>query len=123
MLSRRWAIEPALAADVIALDEGLARSFSAEGFRWPGLYIISGHRSPQLQDQLNPSAPNSRHILCPALAVDLRVGDIPASLTDPVIWAKLGRAWQRMGHRWGGVFTPPDFNHFDIDPLAAVGRG
>jgi len=116
VLSRRWSIHVDLAVAIIELDARAADEFSAAGLRWPGLFIISGHRSPELQDKVNPSAPNSRHVLCPALAADLRVGDQPASITDPSIWGFLGRIWQRMGHRWGGVFRPPDFNHFDIDP-------
>jgi len=119
LLSRRWNIELALAVDLIALDGEVARGISAAGLRWPGLSVISGHRSRTLQDQLNPSAPNSKHVRSPSLAVDLRVGDQPASVTEPTLWARIGRIWQAMGHRWGGVFRPPDLNHFDIDELAA----
>jgi len=69
---------------------------------------------------LNPQAEaavQSRHLYCPALAVDLRVGNQPASLTPPTVWAALGVPWETMGGRWGGRFDPPDYNHFDIDPM------
>lgn len=58
---------------------------------------------------------------CPALAADLRVGNAPASLTDPSVWTAVGVIWEELGGRWGGRFRPPDWNHFDIDPLL-VGR-
>jgi len=99
---------------VVALDERAHAEFSTQGLRFPGLYIISGYRTPAAQAAVNPAAPNSLHTRCPALAVDLRVGDLPASVTDPVIWGGLGRWWNEMGGRWGGTFTPPDWNHFDL---------
>jgi len=87
--------------------------FSSEGLRWPGLYIISGHRTADEQREINPSNPNSLHVECPALAVDLRVGDVPASITPEEIWKGIGDVWAIQGGRWGGDFTPPDLNHFD----------
>ena len=48
------------------------------------------------------------------MAADLRVGNAPASTTDPSVWAFLGTRWEAMGGRWGGRFDPPDWNHFDL---------
>lgn len=119
-LSRRWEIDPTLAAMLVALDGEAAQAFSSPGVRWPGLSIISGYRPPTVQSRVNPSAPNSLHTFCPALAADLRVGDQPASRTDPTVWAWLGRRWAVLGGRWGGTFHEPDFNHFDVPPLGGV---
>ncbi len=99
---------------LVRLDESARRKFSAQGFRWPGLFIISGYRSPLFQAELNPLAPSSLHTRCPSMAADLRVGDLPASLTPIEWWAFLGFEWAKLGGRWGGHFTPPDENHFDL---------
>ena len=117
-LSRRWALDPLLAEMLVGLDGRAARELSSPGFRWPGLFVISGHRSRILQSEVNPLAPKSLHTRCPSLAADLRVGDIPASVTPFALWAKLGRMWSTMGGRWGGTFRPPDPNHFDLFALA-----
>ena len=103
---------------LVDLDRRAAQELSAAGFRWPGLSIISGHRSELLQAVVNPLAPKSLHTRCPSLAADLRVGDMSASLTPFALWAKLGRIWSTMGGRWGGTFRPPDPNHFDLFALA-----
>jgi len=116
-LQRRWILDATLADMLIALDQWAGRQFSAAGFRWPGLFIISGFRSAALQSEINPLAPASRHTRCPSLAADLRVGDEPASITTPEFWAVLGTRWRQMGGRWGGDFPTPDYNHFDITAL------
>jgi len=94
-------------------------NLSASAFRWPGLFVISGHRSEALQAQLNSPAENSLHTLRPSLAADLRVGDLPASTTPWEIWAALGNWWKHHvnGGRWGGDFSTPDPNHFDTGLL------
>ena len=102
---------------LVALDRRAAETVSSQGFRWPGLSIISGYRSPFLQLEINPTAPNSLHTVCPSLAADLRVGDFPASVTPPALWELLGRIWSSLGGRWGGRFAPPDLNHFDLKAL------
>lgn len=90
-------------------------------FAWPGLYIVSGYRTSTAQAFLNPNAPDSLHVRCPALAIDLRVGNIPG-LEAGVIWAWLGARWKMVGGRWGGNFiwqgsplpNPSEWNHFDL---------
>jgi hypothetical protein len=44
------------------------------------------------------------------------VGDLPASTTPREVWGALGGEWKRLilGARWGGDFTEPDVNHFDL---------
>ena len=97
--------------------ETLAREiFSAKGFHWPGVFIISGFRSARLQAVINPAAPKSLHTRCPSMAADLRVGDLPASTTPTEFWAFLGTLWKSMGGRWGGDFKTPDPNHFEMRP-------
>jgi len=98
---------------VVRLNQRAAQVFSSQGLRFPGAWIISGHRSPSFQALVNPDAPASLHTRCPSLAVDLRVGNVPASVTPASIWGVLGRIWQEMGGTWGGTFADPDLNHFD----------
>ena len=109
-----------MATLLVRLDQDAAGRFAAEGLRWPGLWIISGHRTRARQLSINPSAPNSLHTRCPSLAADLRVGDQPASITTAEIWTFVGRIWESFGGRWGGRFTPPDLNHFDLASLNVV---
>jgi len=107
-LSRRWLIDPTLARDLIALEELAARSMPD----WPGLRIISGHRTKTQQQDASPTQPASLHRCCPALAGDLRVGDVPASLTPFGVWSFLGGLWKQLGGSWGGDFPTADLNHF-----------
>ncbi len=113
-ISREWFVECALARMLVRLESFLEQIFSAEGLRWPGLHIISGHRTAAEQREVNPANPNSLHVRCPSLAVDLRVGDVPASVTPVETWQQVGQAWKAQGGRWGGDFDPPDLNHFDL---------
>jgi len=113
-LADRWLLDPQLAEDLVLLDRWASAELSAKGIRWPGMFIISGHRSPELQLIVNPAAPRSLHTYCPSLAADLRVGDKPASATPASTWFWLGQRWEFIGHRWGGRFRPPDLNHFDL---------
>ena len=113
-LSTRWVLDPGLAVMLVSLEGRAAAIFSAEGLRWPGLFIISGHRTSGQQAEVNPTVPQSLHTQCPSLAADLRVGDVPASTTATEVWAFLGTLWKAIGGRWGGDFRPkPDFNHFE----------
>lgn len=113
-LQERWTISPVLAVMLVQLEAELQQVFSSQGLRWPGLFIISGYRSPTLQDKVNPSAPNSRHTICPSMAVDLRMGDEPASITPRLFWEIIGSRWIKNGGRWGGTFNLEDLNHFDL---------
>lgn len=125
-LSRRWRISPIFAGLLVALDRAVREIFSTERLRFPGLYIISGYRSPRLQARVNPSAPGSLHTRCPSLAVDMRVGDLPASVTPPELWSVVGNTWKALGGRWGGDFAAPDLNHFalpDVPVSPVVGLG
>ncbi len=110
-----------MAEFLVRLEDWAQRTFSAEGLRWAGLFVISGFRSPLLQAEVNPLAPASLHTRCPSLAADLRVGDVPASLTTVETWAFLASYWFTLGGRWGGRFTPPDNNHFDLPSLSITG--
>jgi len=120
-LSRRWTIAPTLAHLLLRLDETARARFSAEGLRWAGLFIISGYRSPQVQSVVNPANPNSAHGTCPAVAADLRIGDVAASATPVELWQFLGQIWKSFGGIWGGDFatgfaggSTPDVNHFQL---------
>jgi len=125
LLSRRLLVDPTLVQMVIALDGWADRQIARTGFRWPGIYIISGHRTAARQADVNPDAPNSLHRRCPSLAVDLSVGSIiGAPIPLDRVWELLGGMWKLMGGRWGGDFRGADQditginrreqNHFDL---------
>ena len=107
-LARRWLLDPCLAEAVVLAEEILQRATST-GVCWPGLFVISGHRTAAEQTRVNPTQPNSLHRRCPSLAVDLRVGDIAASLTPLPIWQEVAFVFESLGVLWGG---PTDQNHF-----------
>jgi len=96
------------------LDRWAGEQFAGKGFRWPGIWIISGQRDAESQARINPDAPASLHLRCPSLAADLRVGNVPASLVGDSVWDWLGARWAMMGGRWGGRFSRRDENHFDL---------
>jgi len=81
-------------------------------FTWPGLYIISGFRTPARNAEVD-GAPRSLHMACPSRAADLRVGTVEG-VSSEAVWAILGGMWRLMGGRWGGNFRDPDLNHFDL---------
>ena len=114
VLQRRWLLDPTLVSMLQALDGWASEQASRVGVRWPGIFIISGHRSTASQARENPDAPASLHTRCPSLAADLRVGNVPASLSGGPVWDWLGARWQMMGGRWGGRFSVRDENHFDL---------
>lgn len=114
---RRWGLDPRLACLLVSLDLSAAQHLRCRGLDWPGLWIISGARTEPLEPALNPgqaAATASLHLTTPARAADLRVGNAPASTTDPSVWAFLGTLGKALGLRWGGLFDPPDPNHFDL---------
>ena len=119
-ISRRWLLAPHVAESVVSVNREMGSLFSAQGIRWPGLTIISGYRSSQKQAQVNPAVTKSWHSRCPALAVDLRVGDAPASTTPVELWATIAHQFKKRGARWGGDFkhagsgpNKREANHFD----------
>jgi len=110
---------------LVSLEAWADQQLAGKGFRWPGIRIISGQRSENLQAALNPSAPNSLHLRCPSLAADLQVGgvDLSAFSGPDMMWDWLGARWKQMGGRWGGDFSPGkgidgvnrrEQNHFDL---------
>jgi len=118
-------VDPHLVSLIQALDRWAAEEIARTGLRWPGLHIISGHRSEEMQANLNPDAPLSLHRRCPALAIDLRLGTL-AGLEPDSIWELLGARWRLMGGRWGGNFSPgkdifgvnrEEQNHFDLGSI------
>jgi len=108
-LADRWLLDDGLADMLVRLEHQAAREM---GRYWPGLFIISGYRSPRHNADVG-GAPNSFHTACPSLAADLRVGRV-AGLGSDEVWAILGGMWRLMGGKWGGTFRTPDPNHFDI---------
>jgi len=121
-LERRWVLDPHLAKMLVSLAAWAHAEFARRGFRWPGITIISGHRSKVRQAQINPDAPDSLHTRCPSLAVDLSVGGVP-NLPHDSAFEWLGARWKMMGGRWGGDFSPgkdiygvnrAEQNHFDL---------
>jgi len=113
-LARRWILDPTLAEMLVRLEAKARAEFDALGIRWPGLRIISGFRSSEHQAQLNPAVTQSYHTRCPSLAADLRLGADPPVGDLSNIWAIIGGMWELMGGRWGGRFSTPDPNHFDL---------
>jgi hypothetical protein len=124
LLARRWVLAPHLAEMLVALDQWAREETSRQGVRWPGIRIISGHRSKRRQTVINPNAPDSLHTRCPSLAADLSVGYSSQLRAVPAggIWDWLGARWMMMGGRWGGMFQDAtgmqkrDENHFDLGP-------
>lgn len=122
MLSRRWVLDPTLVRMVQALDRWALEQIARTGLRWPGIRLVSGHRTKERQAEVNPDAKASLHTRCPSLAVDLRVGAI-AGVESNAVWELLGGRWKLMGGRWGGDFSPGkdvtgvnrrEQNHFDL---------
>lgn len=143
-LAGRWVLDPRLAELVVEMVRRTQEKFTSEGLRWPDVYIISGYRTEESQSSIYDTDPTlgqipsrSCHTVCPALAVDLRLGNIewPPDSVVPGEWgayAIMGGIWELMGGRWGGRFsqekdslggftstTPHNVreqNHFDLGP-------
>ena len=123
----RWGLRRDTAMAVLETDRIVRCWMAACGVRWPGLYIISGYRTRPVESSLSPDRTPARRSLHMArqlgqpasLAVDLRVGNLPASTTPDEIWGLVASAWKLAapGGRWGGEFTDPDVNHFDMGGL------
>lgn len=91
----------------------------AIGLPDPAPFLISTFRTWEHQKELQerwdmgdrtglaarPADPNeSRHVQ--GTAFDLGAAD--------ELLHRYGRVWISMGYRWGGVWIPPDRNHFDM---------
>jgi len=109
LLADRWILDSRLADMLVRLEHQAAQEF---GKFWPGLYIISGYRTPSHNADVG-GVSGSFHTFCPSLAADLRVGRV-AGVDSNEIFAILGGMWRLMGGRWGGTFSTPDPPHFDI---------
>lgn len=72
--------------------------------------VISGRRSVEHNERVG-GAPNSWHL--DGLAFDLWIPGRRVS-DDPDLWSEIGQVWESLGGRWGGRFTRPDPNHFDV---------
>jgi len=114
-----------MAKALVETETVATRFFSAQGARWPGISIISGHRSKEQQAEANPRNPASHHRCCPSLAVDIRVGDLPASLTPPQFFEFVANGLSVYDIKWGGDF-PDEFlallerNHYYFDEPKCV---
>jgi len=111
-LAQRWKLQPALASKLVALSNQWEREISKGGLGAPALFVISGYRTVAQNDEVD-GAEDSRHIRCPSEAVDLRVGSVQG-LDNLEVWQILGGMWRLRGGRWGGTFSDPDPNHFDL---------
>jgi len=101
-LSRRWLLEPVIAVALVETETVAQGIFASQGLRWPGIFIISGHRTQAQQEEANPSNPSSHHRCCPSLAVDIRIGDLPASVTPRPFFKFIADALAIHGIKWGG---------------------
>jgi len=114
--SPTWGLECALEDKLSQMQRwwtSLRTGLTVSGFkRFPPFYIVGGHRTAARNREVG-GAPDSRHMGCLSSAADLRVGNVPG-LDSPELWAILGGWWRLHGGRWGGTFSTPDDNHFDL---------
>lgn len=76
------------------------------------LMIISGYRSADLNRSVG-GAPASKHLS--GRAFDVQVQGFTRDELPISWWTALGSwAEQNLGLRWGGRFSTPDVNHFDV---------
>lgn len=94
-----------------------------------GIRVISGFRSPAAQAELRDRylrgdrrgigaepARNSLHSVGRAVDIQLtyRGQLVPVRDTPRDYWQFLAELLEPVGVRWGGRFSRPDFNHFDL---------
>jgi len=121
-LAQRWGLSIGMANRLVDLEEFGRTHFQVPGRSfWPGLRIISGFRTPE-ENAAAGGVPNSKHLDCPTLVADLRVGGV-AGVEAGEIWSILGGRWKLWGGTWGGDFgwegspfpNPREWNHFELN--------
>ena len=119
-LLENWRLDPVLARKVAATLIDFRRETGRS------IEVISGFRTDQEQRALSrrgrPAAPIhlSNHTICPARAVDIRIGGIPTTAVKETF----GRIAELNGLRWGGgspkdpmnEILPTDWPHLDLGP-------
>lgn len=83
------------------------------------LIVISGRRSALVNQEIG-GAEKSLHLR--GLAFDVAVEGVRREELHPYFWRWLGEWWESLGGRWGGRFSAPDVNHFDIGVVSLVPR-
>lgn len=83
------------------------------------LMVISGRRSPLINNEAG-GAEKSLHLR--GLAFDVQVEGLTRDQLHPYFWRWLGEWWESLGGRWGGRFSAPDVNHFDVGVVNLVPR-
>jgi hypothetical protein len=83
------------------------------------LMIISGRRNASVNREVG-GAEASLHLR--GLAFDVQVEGFRREELHPYFWEQLGAWWESLGGRWGGRFSLPDVNHFDVGVAAVVPR-
>ncbi len=116
---KRWGLSDATTLKALELGQWYLDTFKSN------LWIISGHRSPQEQQELleryeqgdpsisvRPAPPDrSRHSsVYPATAFDVGYDLDPAQETERAVGTY---ATAQLGLVWGGVFSPVDPRHFE----------
>jgi len=105
-------LQPFLQAYVVAMVDGIRQ----EGIP---LQVISGRRNANVNAEVG-GAEKSLHLQ--GLAFDLAVEGYRRDEIHPYFWQYLGEWWESVGGRWGGRFSAPDVNHFDVGVSAIVPR-
>jgi len=83
------------------------------------LMVLSGRRNANVNQEVG-GAERSLHLY--GLAFDLQVEGLKRDELHPYFWQTLGEWWESLGGRWGGRFSSPDSNHFDVGLSAIVPR-
>ena len=83
------------------------------------LMVLSGRRNANVNAEVG-GAERSLHLY--GLAFDLQVEGYRRDEVHPYFWQYLGEWWESVGGRWGGRFSAPDVNHFDVGVAAVVPR-
>lgn len=83
------------------------------------LQVISGRRTGATNRDVG-GAERSLHLY--GLAFDVAVEGVNREQLHPYFWQHIGNWWEGLGGRWGGRFSAPDVNHFDVGVAALVPR-